>query len=39
VVWSDPPPDDLSAWSVVAATGVISAVLMVNQHLPWCSAR
>jgi putative multiple sugar transport system permease protein len=26
---------DLSAGSVVAATGAISAVLMVNLHLPW----
>jgi putative multiple sugar transport system permease protein len=26
---------DLSAGSVVAATGAISAVLMVNQHMPW----
>src|SRR6266516_3055768 len=26
---------DLSAGSVVAATGGISAVLMVNNHVPW----
>ena len=26
---------DLSAGSVVAATGAIAAVLMVNQHMPW----
>ena len=26
---------DLSVGSVVAVTGAISAVLMVNQHVPW----
>ena len=26
---------DLSAGSVVAVTGAVSAVLMVNWHLPW----
>src|SRR5205823_14494095 len=29
---------DLSAGSVVAATGGISAVLMVNHHVPWALA-